>query len=118
MSLLASRLAPRIVAEDGAFRTRMLALAAGMILLKEFVDRVQARGVHVLLCGVRRDLAHRMETTGLSSSIGTPIFYEEKVPLTSTILAIRYANDLIGDPCASCPRRGSGEGSPSLRYVI
>ncbi|MBP8081425.1 MAG: SulP family inorganic anion transporter, partial [Arenimonas sp.] len=45
--------------------------AAGMILLKEFVDRVQARGVHVLLCGVRRDLAHRMETTGLSASIGT-----------------------------------------------
>ncbi len=30
MSLLASRLAPRIVAEDGAFRTRMLSLAAGM----------------------------------------------------------------------------------------
>ena len=30
MSLLASRLAPRIVEEDGAFRTRMLTLAAGM----------------------------------------------------------------------------------------
>ena len=30
MSLLASRLAPRIVEEDGAFRTRMLALAAGI----------------------------------------------------------------------------------------
>ncbi len=30
MSVLASRLAPRIVEEDGAFRTRMLALAAGM----------------------------------------------------------------------------------------
>jgi aminotransferase len=29
-SLLASRLAPRIVEEDGAFRTRMLSLAAGM----------------------------------------------------------------------------------------
>jgi len=30
MSLLASRLAPRIVEEDGAFRTRMLTVAAGM----------------------------------------------------------------------------------------
>ena len=30
MSLLASRLAPRIVEEDGSFRTRMLSLAAGM----------------------------------------------------------------------------------------
>ncbi len=29
-SLLAARLAPRIVEEDGAFRTRMLAMAAGM----------------------------------------------------------------------------------------
>jgi SulP family sulfate permease len=92
--------------------------AAGMILLKDFVDRVQARGVHVLLCGVRRDLAHRMETTGLSASIRAPIFREEKVPLTSTILAIRHANQLIGEPCATCPRRGSGEGIPSLRYVI
>ncbi len=92
--------------------------AAGMILLKDFVDRVQARGVHVLLCGVRRDLAHRMETTGLSASLRTPIFHEEKVPLTSTILAIRHAYQLIGDPCASCPRRGSGEGNPSLRYVF
>ena len=30
MSLLASRLAPRIVEEDGSFRTRMLGIAAGM----------------------------------------------------------------------------------------
>ncbi len=30
MSVLADRLAPRIVEEDGAFRTRMLAMAAGM----------------------------------------------------------------------------------------
>ena len=92
--------------------------AAGMILLRDFVDRVQARGVHVLLCGVRPDLAHRMETTGLIVSIGTPIFREEKVPLTSTILAIRHAYQLIGDPCESCPRRDSGEGNPSLRYVF
>ena len=92
--------------------------AAGMILLKGFVDRVRARGVHVLLCGVRADLAQRLETTKLVDDLGDPIFREEKVPLTSTILAIRHANLLIGDPCATCPRRGSGEGVPSLRYVI
>jgi hypothetical protein len=89
-----------------------------MILLKDFVDRVQARGVHVLLCGVRTDLAHRMETTGLSASIRTPIFREERVPLTSTILAIRHAYQLIGDPCATCPRRDPGDGNPSLRYIV
>ena len=92
--------------------------AAGMILLKGFVDRVRARGVHVLLCGVRSDLAQRLETTMLVDVLGDPIFREEKVPLTSTILAIRYANQLIGEPCATCPRRGPGEDSPSLRYVI
>jgi SulP family sulfate permease len=92
--------------------------AAGMILLKDFIDRVQARGVRVILCGVRSDLAQRLETTGLDVSIGAPIFREERIPLTCTILAIRYANQLIGDPCATCPRRGSDESSPSLRYVI
>ena len=64
------------------------------------------------------DLAQRMETTGLSVSIRTPIFREEKVPLTSTILAISHPHRLIGDDCTSCPRRDSGEGSPSLRYVF
>ena len=92
--------------------------AAGMILLKDFVGRVQARGVHVLLCGVRADLAQRLKTTRLGDGSGDPIFLEEKVPLTSTILAIRHAYQFIGDPCASCPRRGSGDGIPSLRYVI
>jgi len=92
--------------------------AAGMILLRDFVERVQARGVLVLLCGVRPDLAQRLAATGLGERIGTPIFREEKVPLTSTILAIRYANRLIGDPCTTCPRRGPGAGNPSLHYVI
>ncbi len=92
--------------------------AAGMILLKDFVGRVQARGVHVLLCGVRADLAQRLKTSKLGDGSGDPIFLEEKVPLTSTILAIRHAYQFIGDPCATCPRRGSGDGIPSLRYVI
>ncbi|MBK6350092.1 MAG: SulP family inorganic anion transporter [Steroidobacteraceae bacterium] len=92
--------------------------AAGMIMLKEFVDRVRARAVDVILCGVRADLAQRLETTRLSDRTGATIFREERVPLTSTILAIRHANQLIGDHCATCPRRGSGEGNPALRYVF
>jgi len=92
--------------------------AVGMIELQGFVDRVRARGVRVLLCGVRPELAQKLETTGLGDRIGDPIFLEEKVPLTSTILAIRHAYQFIGDRCATCPRRGSGTGHPSLHYVI
>ena len=92
--------------------------AAGMLQLRDFVERVRARDVDVILCGVRADLAQRLETTRLSERTGATIFREERVPLTSTILAIRHANQLIGDPCPTCPRRGSGEGNPSLRYVV
>ena len=110
---------------DGRTRAVILRLkrarnadAAGMIQLKEFVERVRARDVDVILCGVRADLAQRLETTKLSERTGATIFREERVPLTSTILAIRHANQLIGDPCSTCPRRGSGESSPTLRYVV
>jgi SulP family sulfate permease len=92
--------------------------AVGMTLLVGFVDRIRARGVHVLLCGVRPEFAQRLETTGLGDRIGEPIFREEKVRLTSTILAIRHAYRLIDDPCATCPRRSRGADEPSLYYVI
>jgi SulP family sulfate permease len=92
--------------------------AAGMLQLRDFVERVRARDVDVILCGVRADLAQRLETTRLSERTGATIFREERVPLTSTILAIRHANHLIGDPCPTCPRRSSGESSPALRYVV
>jgi sulfate permease, SulP family len=110
---------------DGRTRAVILRLkrvrnadAAGMIMLKDFVDRIRARDVDVILCGVRADLAQRLETTRLGERTGAAIFREERVPLTSTILAIRHANQLIGDPCATCPRRGTGEGNPALRYVF
>jgi SulP family sulfate permease len=110
---------------DGRTRAVILRLkrarnadAAGMIQLKDFVERVRARDVDVILCGVRADLAQRLETTRLSERTGATIFREERVPLTSTILAIRHAYQLIGDPCASCPRRDPGDSKPPLRYVI
>jgi SulP family sulfate permease len=92
--------------------------AVGLILLKAFADRVRARGVHVLLCGVRVDLAQKLETSGFNDGVDDPIFREEKGPLTSTIQAIGYAHELIGDPCTTCPRRGPGAGYPALRYVF
>jgi SulP family sulfate permease len=92
--------------------------AVGMNLLEGFVDRVRARGVHVLLCGVRPNFAAQIEKTGLVHRIGDPIFFEERVPLTSTIRAIRHAYRLIDDPCATCRQPRGGAGEPSLHYVI
>ena len=92
--------------------------AVGLTLLDGFVDRVRARGVHVLLCGVRTDFARKLEKTGLADRIGDPIFREEKVRLTSTTLAIRHGYTLIDDPCPGCPRRRRGSDEPALYYVI
>ena len=39
-----------------------------------------------------------------------PLDLEEPVRLTSTLLAIRHAYELVADPCPSCPRR-----DPSVR---
>jgi SulP family sulfate permease len=92
--------------------------AVGLTLLESFVDRVRARGIHVLLCGVRNDLARKLASTGLAERIGDPIFHEEKVRLTSTTMAIRHAYSLIDDPCPTCPRRSREGREPALYYVI
>lgn len=92
--------------------------AVGLTLLEGFVDRVRARGVHVLLCGVRADFARKLENSGLAARIGDPIFREERVRLTSTAMAIRHAYTLIDDPCPTCPRRGREGQEPALYYVI
>lgn len=92
--------------------------AVGLTLLEGFVDRIRARGIRVLLCGVRSDLARKLEKTGLTARIGDPIFREEKVRLTSTAMAIRHAYSLIDDPCQTCPRRSREGQGQALYYVI
>jgi hypothetical protein len=63
--------------------------------------------VTVLFCGVRRDLAHILRSTGLAARLGPEhIFHERPSVWSSTLDAIRYAYDLLGsDLCATCPRR-------------
>jgi len=81
--------------------------AVGLTLLEEFMARVRARGVHVLLCGVRAEFADKLNRTGMSARLGERLFLEQPVRLTSTMLAIRHAYELIGeDVCSVCPRRG------------
>jgi SulP family sulfate permease len=93
--------------------------AVGLTLLEDFIDRVKARGVHVLLCGVRKEFAEKLERTGISAKLGEKLFLEEPVRLTSTMLAIRHAYELIGgDTCAICPRRGGRGAREPVAYEI
>jgi hypothetical protein len=83
------------------------------------VERVEARGVRVLLGGVRQHLFHALHRSGFAARRGDRVFLEQPVRQTSTLLALRRAYELIGDDrCASCPRRGAGSGAGALHYEI
>jgi len=70
--------------------------AVGLTLLDGFLARMKARNVHVLLCGVRAPLFASMQKAGLAQRLDEKeIFLEQPVRQTSTLLAIRYAYELI-----------------------
>ena len=92
--------------------------AVGLTLLEDFLRRVKARGVHVLLCGVRAEFADKLERTGIAAQLGERLFLEQPVRLTSTMLAIRHAYELLeGKTCAICPRAGAGEREPVVYEI-
>jgi SulP family sulfate permease len=91
--------------------------AVGMSLFETFLDRMKWRGVRVLLCGVRPEFARKMERTGLADRLGERVFLEQPVRQTSTLLAIRYAYDILTARCDHCPRRGGLE-EQKLFYQI
>lgn len=70
--------------------------AVGLHMLTDFVQKLEKRGVHVLLCGVREDLHQALTRTGHIHHI-TPehFFAEQAVRQTSTMMAIRYARELV-----------------------
>ena len=93
--------------------------AVGLTLLENFLHRVKARDIHVLLCGVREDFAEKLERTGISAHLGERLFLEQPVRQTSTLLAIRHAYELIGShTCPTCPRRGGRAAETELHYHI
>jgi len=89
--------------------------AVGMSLVENAVDHLRARGVHVVLCGVRPGMFAAMEKSGLVAKLGADqVFLEQPVRQTSTLLAVRHAYELVQNPCPTCPRRhGSVE---EVRY--
>ncbi|MCI0456545.1 MAG: SulP family inorganic anion transporter [Gemmataceae bacterium] len=88
-------------------------------LLDEFLRRMDERGVAVLVCGVRSDLARALDSTGLAARLGPRLFHEEVGPESSTLDAVRHAYELLGpDVCATCPRRGEAQSKETWYYMI
>jgi SulP family sulfate permease len=76
-------------------------------LLDSFIKHLDARGVTVLLAGVRLDLARALRATGLEDHLGAErIFPEAASTMSSTLAALKHAYDLLVDEtCPECPRR-------------
>jgi SulP family sulfate permease len=93
--------------------------AVGMHLLEKAADRLRARGVHVILCGIRPGMLACLRNCGLAAKLGEAnLFLEQPVRQTSTVLAVRHAYGLLTDRCPSCPRRGPTPIERPMYYEI
>ncbi len=89
--------------------------AVGLAALEGAITRMQARGVRVILCGVRREMYDTMDRGGLiQKHERDDIFLEEAVRQTSTAKAIARAYATLDAPCPHC---GRGAGS-AVHYVV
>ncbi|OAI53244.1 hypothetical protein AYO44_04225 [Planctomycetaceae bacterium SCGC AG-212-F19] len=94
--------------------------AVCMQLLAAFLERMDARQIPVLLCGVRPEMLTTLRKTGLTRWLGLHHIFPEDAaePSSSTLLAVRHAYELLaGDICATCPRRKDIPAEP-LYYMI
>ncbi len=82
--------------------------AVCMSVLDRFTERMHEANVTVLLCGVRPDLAKVINSSGLLGRLGPDrvfVFEETGRFWTSTLEAVRFAYEFIGDDvCDHCPR--------------
>lgn len=92
--------------------------AVGLHLLDDFIHRVEARGVQVLLCGVRDALYDAIRRSRVDRHLQPGhLFREQPVRQASTLLAMRHAYSLITEPCAQCPRRADPVRQPELYFL-
>jgi SulP family sulfate permease len=82
--------------------------AVCMSVLDRFHERMSEANVTVLLCGVRPDFMKVINSSGLISRLGSEhvfVFEETGKFWTSTLEAVRFAYEIIGDDvCETCPR--------------
>jgi SulP family sulfate permease len=87
--------------------------------LQHFIVEMKAKGVTVLLCGVRPDFAQVMQNLRFQEFLlAEHVFMEDAARLGSaTLAAVRHAYDLLGDDiCEHCPRRTPPEPANGAFY--
>jgi SulP family sulfate permease len=93
--------------------------AVGIGMLEAMVDRIRARGVLVILCGIRPGMMACLTNCGLAAKLGPEnLFLEQPVRQTSTVLAIRHAYAHLSDYCPTCPRHAGAPLARPLYYEI
>jgi SulP family sulfate permease len=82
--------------------------AVCLTVLDRFIDRMQGAHVSVLICGVRPDFMRVIDASDLLGRLGRDhvfVFQETGAIWSSTLEAVRYAYQIIGnDICETCPR--------------
>lgn len=82
--------------------------AVCLSVLDRFITRMQAAQVTVLLCGIRPDLMKVIDASGLLRRLGSEhifVFEETGAIWSSTLDAVRFAYEIVGDDvCEQCPR--------------
>jgi sulfate permease, SulP family len=92
-------------------------------VLDRFIERMQQARVTVLLCGVRPDLMKVIDSSGILRRLGPErvfVFEETGAIWSSTLEAVRFAYEIIGDDvCETCPRHsGSLNEKEGWYYLI
>ena len=91
--------------------------AVCMQLLNDFVERIEARGVDVIICGVRDELYAAMQRTNFNME-ASEVYREQKVRFSSTMMAVKRAYELLGDDlCPTCPKRSGVQGE-GLYFMV
>lgn len=75
--------------------------------LEHFIEDLKAKGIIVLLCGIRSDLAKAMNNLGFSNWLPSDqVFPEEDDKDSATLKAVRRAYSLVvGNTCAHCKQK-------------
>jgi sulfate permease, SulP family len=89
--------------------------------LRDFIEELKTKGITVLLCGVRADLAKPIRNMGFSNWLAPDqVFPEEDDKDSATIKAVRHAYDLVGqNGCDHCKQKGLQDaGHEKLYYLV
>ena len=78
-------------------------------VLKHFLEHMRRLEVPVILCALRPDLMKALEAAGIVQELGAErmfLFQETGKVWTSTLEAVRFAYELLGDnTCDTCPHQ-------------